>query len=294
MSLQPEPLHDTHTSDADVHSLRIALAEAQARLAQERAAREAAEHASALKDEFLAIVSHELRSPLGAILGWAHMLRRRGSEEEFQRGLDVIEQSVDVQAKLIEDLLDLGRMASGKIRLDPQLLEPRCFIDSAVEAVRPAAAEKDLRVRKVLDLSVGPVRGDPTRLQQVLSNLLNNAVKFTPSQGSIEIALRKAPGQAVITVADTGIGIAPGFLPHVFERFRQDPATAGGHGGLGLGLAIARHIVELHGGEITAESAGEGRGATFTMRLPLANSNGPIRSDSTGRAWSAQPSGWSS
>jgi signal transduction histidine kinase len=247
------------------------LAAAREALRECHAARANAERASALKDEFLAIVSHELRSPLGAILGWAHMLRRRGSEEEFNRGLDVIEQSVQLQARLIEDLLDMRRMTSGQIRLDLQPLEPRGLIDAAVESVRPAAEAKCIRIDKVLDLSAGPLSGDPGRLQQVVVNLLANAVKFTPEEGHIRIALQCVDRWAEIRVADTGIGIAPDFLPHVFDRFRQaDPTGARGRGGLGLGLAIAKHLVELHGGEIHAESAGEGQGATFVLRLPLA------------------------
>jgi len=247
------------------------LAAARKALRECEAARADAQRTSALKDEFLAVVSHELRSPLGAILGWAHMLRRRGSEEEFTRGLDVIEQSVQLQAKLIEDLLDMSRMTSGQIRLDMESVEPRGFIDAAVEIVRPDAEEKRIRIDKVLDLSAGPLTGDASRLQQVMVNLLGNAVKFTPAEGHIRIALQRVDHWAEIRVADTGIGIAPEFLPYVFDRFRQaDTPAARGHGGLGLGLAIARHLVELHGGEIRAESAGEGQGATFVLRLPLA------------------------
>ena len=249
--------------EQELAAVREALQECQA-------ARANAERISALKDEFLAIVSHELRSPLGAILGWAHMLRRRGGEEEFNRGLDVIEQSVQLQAKLIEDLLDMSRMTSGQIRLDRQRVEPRGFIDAAVEIVRPVAEEKRIRIDKVLDLSAG-LSGDASRLQQVMLNLLTNAVKFTPAEGHIRISLQRVDRWAEITVTDTGVGIKPDFLPYVFDRFRQaDPAAARGHGGLGLGLAIARHLVELHGGEIRAESAGEGQGATFVLRLPLA------------------------
>ena len=256
-------------------STRKLAAEAQALLGREREARAEAERISALKDEFLAIVSHELRSPLGAILGWAHMLRRRGSQEEFDRGLDVIEQSAQVQTQLIEDLVDMSRITSGQLRLDIGPVEARSFIDAAAETVRPAADARKIRIRKVLDLGVPPVAGDSTRLQQVMVNLLSNAVKFTPEKGSIEVVLRDVGGQAEITVSDTGIGIAPDFLPHVFDRFRQgNAAGTGRHGGLGLGLAIVKHLVELHGGEVGAASPGEGRGATFTLRLPLARGAG--------------------
>jgi signal transduction histidine kinase len=267
-------LHSEHHALLPGHApeqddLRQALKRATEELAAERQAREKAERSAAMKDELLAVVSHELRNPLGAILGWTDMLRRHGSEKELDIGLEVIEQSAQVQAKLIEDLLDMSRMASNKIRLHLQSIEPRRFIDTAVEAVRPAAAAKDLRIRKVLDLAAGPVLGDITRLSQVMCNLLANAVKFTPAGGSIEVSLRSADGFAVIAVTDTGIGIAPEFLPHVFERFRQDPEAARGHGGLGLGMAIARQLVALHGGDISAHSDGLGRGATFVVRLPL-------------------------
>lgn len=245
-------------------------AQARAQLERERAARAEAERLSAQKDEFLAIVAHELRSPLGAILGWAHMLRRHGAGEEFNRGLDVIEQSVQVQTKLIEDLIDLTRIASGQLRLEIRPVEARAFIDAAVEAVRPTAEAKRISIRKVLDLAVPPVAGDPTRLQQVMVNLLSNAMKFTPEEGSVEVVLRRAGDRAEICVADTGIGIAPDFLPHVFDRFRQgQSADSKRQGGLGLGLAIVRQLAQLHGGEASAASPGEGRGATFTLRLPL-------------------------
>ncbi len=246
------------------------LAEAHGALEAERSARLRAERANALKDEFLALVSHELRSPLGAILGWAHMLRRRGSEEEFERGLEVIEQCVQSQARLIEDLLDVSRMTSGQVRLQLQAVEPRIFVEAAVEAVRPSAQAKLIGLRKVLDCAMGTVWGDPARLQQVMVNLLSNAVKFTPENGTVEVALRRSGDCAEISVSDSGIGIPASFLPLVFERFRQaDGSQAVRQGGLGLGLGIARHLVELHGGQIRADSPGEGRGAVFTVRLPL-------------------------
>lgn len=246
-------------------------AERQALLEKERTARSFAERVSALKDEFLALVSHELRSPLSAIAGWAHILRRGASQEDFDKGLEVIEQSVRAQTKLIEDLLDISRITSGQLRLEVQTAEPRGIIDAAVETVRPAADAKSIRIRKVLDLAAGPVAGDPSRLQQVMVNLLSNAVKFTPDQGCIEVALRRTGDQAEISVADTGMGIPADFLPHVFDRFSQaEPSVNRRYGGLGLGLAIVKHLVELHGGSVTAESAGEGRGATFLVRLPLA------------------------
>jgi signal transduction histidine kinase len=223
------------------------------------------------KDEFLAMLAHELRAPLAAIMGWVHLLAQRGSEEEFEKGLEVIEQSVQVQGKLIEDLLVMSRMSTNRMALEMTGIDLRGVIDAAVESVRPAAAEKGMRLRKVLDTKVGLVRGDATRLQQVLSNLLTNAIKFTPERGWIEVSLQGMGAWAQIEVADSGAGISPEFLPHVFDRFRQEPASEGSHGGLGLGLAIARHLVELHGGEIEVRSGGKGQGATFTVRLPLSD-----------------------
>jgi signal transduction histidine kinase len=249
---------------------RALAAERQTQFEQERAARVFAERVNALKDEFLAVVSHELRSPLSAIAGWAHMLRRGANAEDFEKGLEVIEQSVCVQTKLIEDLLDISRITSGQLSLELQTLEPRVFIDAAVEAVRPAAEDKEIRISKLLDLSAGPVAGDPSRLQQVMVNLLVNALKFTPEHGGIEVSLRRIDGEAEIRVTDSGIGIPPAFLPHVFDRFRQaDASIHRRFGGLGLGLAIVKHLVELHGGSVTAHSEGEGRGASFALRLPL-------------------------
>jgi signal transduction histidine kinase len=249
---------------------RAMAAEREALLEQERAARALAERLNALKDEFLAIVSHELRGPLSAIAGWTHILQHGASADDFEKGLDVIEKSVRVQAKLIEDLLDISRITSGQLSLDVQPLEPRAFIDAAVEAVRPMAEAKGIGIRKVLELSAGPINGDPSRLQQVMVNLLTNALKFTPEQGCVEVSLQRRGEQAEISVIDTGMGIPAAFLPHVFDRFRQaDASIHGRFGGLGLGLAIVKHLVELHGGSISAESAGEGCGATFRLRLPL-------------------------
>jgi signal transduction histidine kinase len=276
MSLQPQQeltglRQALNEAREQLSAARTLAAERQSLLEKERAARAVAERLNTLKDEFLAIVSHELRGPLSAIAGWAHILRLGTSEEDFDKGLEVIDQSVHVQTKLIEDLLDISRITSGQLRLELQTLEPRSFIDAAVEAIRPAADAKGLRVRKVLDLAAGPVAGDASRLQQVMVNLLSNAVKFTPKQGSIELALGKLDDEVEISVADTGIGIPPDFLPHVFDRFRQaDASIHGRYGGLGLGLAIVKHLVELHGGSVSAQSPGEGGGATFAVRLPLA------------------------
>ena len=240
-------------------------------LEREQAARTEAEHANAMKDEFLATLSHELRTPLGAILGWALILRRsENGISEFQKGLEVIERNARVQTQLIEDLLDMSRIISGKVRLDIQPVEPFSFIESALETVRPAADARGIRLDQLLDPAAGPISGDPNRLQQVVWNLLSNAIKFTPRGGRVRILLQRADSHVEISVADTGIGIKPGFLPHVFERFRQsDPSITRPYGGLGLGLAIVKHLIELHGGTVKADSQGEGCGATFSVNLPL-------------------------
>ncbi len=269
--MSPQPEQELAAAVRALDDARQQLKATQALLETERAARSLAEHVNAMKDEFLAIVSHELRSSLSAIGGWAHLLRHGASQEDFDKGLEVIEQSVRVQTKLVEDLLDISRIASGRLRLEVQPVEPREIIDAAVEAVRPAADAKGVGIRKVLDLAAGPVAGDPSRLQQVMVNLLSNAVKFTPEQGCVEVSLQRKAGDAEISVTDSGIGIPPDFLPYVFDRFRQaDIPMNRRFGGLGLGLAIVKHLVELHGGSVAAESPGEGHGATFRVRLPIA------------------------
>jgi PAS domain S-box-containing protein len=238
---------------------------------RERLLREAQE-ANRLKDEFLATVSHELRTPLTAILGWSHLLRGGQVEGESAiRALETIERSARAQAQLIDDLLDVSRIVTGKLRLEVVPVSPHSFIEPAVEAVRPAAEAKGVRLQKVIDTGVETVMGDPSRLQQVVWNLLTNAVKFTPRGGRVKVSLGRVNSRVEIAVSDTGEGIAPEFLPHVFERFRQaDQRTTRQHGGLGLGLAIVRHLVELQGGTVRADSAGEGTGATFTVTLPVA------------------------
>ena len=241
-------------------------------LERERAARAQAEKMSELKDEFLATLSHELRTPLGAVLGWAQVIRARPTMgmDELQRAVEVIERNARAQTRLIEDLLDMSRITSGQIRLDVQPVQPASFIEAALETVRPAADAKGIRLEKVLDPNAGPISGDPGRLQQVIWNLLSNAIKFTEKGGKVQVVLERVNSHIEISVGDTGIGIRPEFLAHVFDRFRQaDGSTTRRHGGLGLGLAIARHLTELHGGAIWAKSAGEGRGATFTIHLPL-------------------------
>ena len=241
-------------------------------LESERAARAEAERASAMKDEFLATLSHELRTPLSAILGWAQVLRLgTRSEADLRQGLETIERNARIQTQLIEDLLDMSRITSGKLRLDVQALDPASFIEAAIETVRPAAEAKGVRLEKVLDPAAAPVSGDASRLQQVVWNLLSNAIKFTPKGGKVQVLLERVNSHVEISVADTGVGIAAEFLPHVFERFRQgDASTTRTFGGLGLGLAIVKHLVELHGGTVSVKSPGENGGTTFAVALPLA------------------------
>jgi PAS domain S-box-containing protein len=241
-----------------------------ARAAAERAA-EQAEESSRLKDEFLATISHELRTPLNAILGWTRILNSgKLPPDDALKALQTVERNARAQAQLIDDLLDVSRIITGKLRMDVRPTNPAAFAEAAIEAIKPAAVAKDIRIRKVFDTDALAVAGDAVRLQQVVWNLLSNAVKFTPAGGQIEVTLRRIDSQVQLAVSDTGQGIAPEFLPHVFDRFRQaDQASTRQHGGMGLGLAIVRHLVELHGGSVAAESAGPGRGATFIVRLPV-------------------------
>lgn len=237
---------------------------------QRRTAEELRE-ANRLKDEFLSTVSHELRTPLTAILGWAHLIRSGQLDEKLSvNALETIERNARAQSQLVDDLLDVSRITTGNLRLDVRQVEPTSFIESAIEALRPAAEAKAVRIQKVMDTAVVSVAGDPARLQQIVWNLLANAIKFTPKGGRVQIRLERINSHIEIAVSDTGIGIKPEFLPHVFERFRQeDQKTTRQHGGLGLGLAIVRHLVELHGGTVEAESAGEGQGSTFIVKLPV-------------------------
>ncbi len=238
--------------------------------AREQAARSAAEEANQAKDEFVATLSHELRTPLNAILGWVRMLRA-GSLDAMtaQRGLDVIERNVRSQAQLIEDLLDVSRIATGKLRLDVRPLRIAEVIEAALDTLRPAAEAKEQRLTSVLDPRAGQVSGDPDRLQQVVTNLLSNAIKFTPKGGRVEVRLARVSSHVEIVVSDSGPGIPAQSLPHIFDRFRQvDSSSTRQHAGLGIGLAVVRHLVELHGGTVEAKS-GEGGGASFTVKLPL-------------------------
>uniref|UniRef100_UPI001F2E4212 hybrid sensor histidine kinase/response regulator n=1 Tax=Nostoc sp. CMAA1605 TaxID=2055159 RepID=UPI001F2E4212 len=250
-------------------------------LQQEQAAREAAEHANRMKDEFLAVVSHELRTPLQPILGWSRLLQSPNlSSERIRQGLSTIERNAQQQLQLIDDLLDISRIIRGQISLNfvaIDLVEP---IMAALETVHLAAEAKAIRFDLMLDPSVGQVKGDASRLQQVIWNILSNAVKFTPKGGKITVQLTRVAHHAQIQVSDTGKGIQPEFLPYVFELFRQqESSTTRTFGGLGLGLAIARQLVEAHGGIITVASAGEGQGATFTVQLPLTSVANPHTPD---------------
>jgi PAS domain S-box-containing protein len=256
----------------DVSERRRAARERERLLESERHARSEAESANRLKDEFLATVSHELRTPLNAILGWSAMLNRGNLEEDAKRtALEVIERNAKAQAEIISDILDVSRIITGKLRIKAEPIEPAQIIEAAIETLRPAIDAKAIDLQVSLDADAGFVSGDADRLQQIIWNLLSNAIKFTPEKGCIEVDLRRDNSHLEIAVSDNGIGIEPEFLPHVFERFRQaDSSTTRVHSGLGLGLAIVRYLVELHGGEVRAESAGIGKGATFTIVLPVA------------------------
>ncbi|QHG19115.1 ATP-binding protein [Nostoc sp. ATCC 53789] len=230
-----------------------------------------AQEANRIKDEFLAIVSHELRTPLNSMLGWVQIIRHRKLDEAItSKALATIERNAKLQSKLIDDILDISRIVQGKIRLNLRKVDLVIVINTAIEAIYPTSEIKDIQVESNLDSSVGEVMGDAERLQQVVWNLLSNAVKFTPSGGRVEVCLKQVNSNAQISVSDTGKGISIDFLPYIFERFRQaDSTTTRVDGGLGLGLAIVRHLVEIHSGTVYAASEGEGRGATFTVLLPL-------------------------
>jgi signal transduction histidine kinase/ActR/RegA family two-component response regulator len=267
-----EDLRSVLVSLVDVTDRKAAEVERERLLESERRARAEAERASSLKDEFLATLSHELRTPLNAVLGWSQLIGRgMVTGNAVRDGIQVIERNARMQAQLIEDLLDMSRIISGKIRLDVQRVNLSDVVEAACATVQPAADAKGVRLRKVLDPLAGPVSGDPGRLQQIVWNLLSNAVKFTPRGGLIEVLLERVNSHLEISVRDTGEGIKPDFLPYVFDRFRQaDASPSRKHGGLGIGLSIVKQLVELHGGTVRAKSAGEGQGATFIVGIPLA------------------------
>jgi chemotaxis family two-component system sensor kinase Cph1 len=260
--------------------MRLASLEREKALESERAARTEAERLNRMKDEFVATLSHELRTPLNAILGWTQLLRmnQKQLDGDALQAVDVIERNARSQAVMIEDLLEISRIVSGKIRLDLQEVDVANVVLSAVEAVVPVAQSKGVRVEKLVDpLRGAKTTGDPNRLKQIVWNLLTNAVKFTPKGGRVQVLLRKIESHIDLTIFDTGIGIHPDFLPHVFDRYRQaDGTISRSQGGLGLGLAIVRNLVELHGGTVSAHSDGEGKGSTFVVTLPFV----PLRGDS--------------
>jgi len=261
----------------DITAERQAAEERAALLEREREARVEAEAATRAKDEFLAILSHELRTPLNAVFGYARMLHAGQLDEaQVERALEVIVRNANAQVQLIDDLLDVSRIVAGKTRLDVRPVELTAVVDAAVDAVRPAAEAKAIRVQTMLDPRAGPINGDPDRLQQVVWNLLSNAVKFTPRDGRVQVQLRRVEAHVEIVVSDTGEGIPPDALPSVFDRFTQ--ASTGItrlHGGLGIGLSLVKHLVESHGGSVAVHSEGRGKGTTFVVRLPLAISRAP-------------------
>lgn len=258
-------------------ALRAIKDELESLLMREQMARAEAETANRMKDEFLATVSHELRTPLNAIIGWSHMLLRTSLDQATAtRALKTIERNAKSQAQLIEDILDVSRVITGKLRLNIGPVDAAAVINAAIDSVQLAADSKAIRLEVTLDPSTRHISGDASRLQQIVWNLLSNAIKFTPSGGRVEVRLERAGADVQIRVSDTGQGISADFLPFIFDRFRQaDGTSTRRHGGLGLGLAIVRHLIELHGGTVSANSAGEGCGTTFTIRLPHAGAQEP-------------------
>jgi PAS domain S-box-containing protein len=258
---------------ATVASLRESERERTEALQRAEDARAEAEASNSAKDRFLATLSHELRTPLNAIFGWTQLMRKSVSDhpanEILNEGLSVIERSTRIQVQLIEDLLDVSRIISGKMQIDSAPVYLTTVIDAAIESLRPLAEAERVSIERKIDYAGGAVMGDASRLQQVIWNLLSNAIKFTPAAGKVLLRSTRAGSMIEITVSDTGKGIAPEFLDRLFERFAQaDSSSTRPHRGLGLGLAIVRHLVELHGGTVQASSEGEGKGATFTVRLP--------------------------
>ena len=258
------------TVSRDISEQKRAEQERALLLASERAARSEAERAARMKDDFVSTLSHELRTPLNAILGWIGVLRQQQSPETLAKAIDVIDRNSRRQSQMVDDLLDMSRIISGKLRLDVQRLDAASVIEEALASAQPAADAKGVRLVRVLG-SAAIVQGDPGRLQQVVWNLVSNAIKFTPRGGLVQVTLRKVDSHIHVQVSDSGQGIRADLLPHVFQRFRQgDASPTRHHGGLGLGLAIVKNLVEMHGGSVEAASEGEGRGSVFTVRLPLA------------------------
>jgi PAS domain S-box-containing protein len=276
----------------DITEKRRIEAEREHLLQSERTARGLAEHANRMKDEFLATLGHELRTPLNAILGWSQVLRRVGAgNAELGEGLKVIERNARAQAQIIEDLLDMSSIISGKVRLEMRMVDLATVVEASVNGVRPAAETKGIELKVVLDPSLGPVRGDPNRLQQVFWNLLTNAVKFTPRAGRVQVWVGRVDSHMEVSVTDSGEGIDTAFLPYVFERFRQaDASLSRRHGGLGLGLSIVKQLVELHGGSVNVTSKGTGLGSTFTVKLPAMALDADLRGNGIRQLGSRSPS----
>jgi PAS domain S-box-containing protein len=267
----------------DVTERRRADVERNALLARESEARRTAEDAVRLKDQFLATLSHELRTPMSAVLGWLHLMKSgRLTAEQQAQALETIERNARLQHQLINDLLDVSRIITGRFRLDRDVVHPSVIIEAAVDAIRPQAAARRIAIRTTLPQAIVTVFGDPMRLQQVLTNLLVNAIKFSPDGAAIDVSMERRDDRVVITVADQGEGIASSALPYIFERFRQaDGSITRRHGGMGLGLAIVRHILDVHDGTVAASSDGPGRGATFTVTLPARIDQAARRAEST-------------
>ena len=262
----------------DVTREREADREREELLRQARDARDDAEHQVRLKDEFLATLSHELRTPMNAMLGWLAIIEGEGDVPgEIKKPLEIIERNARAQAKLIEDLLDMNRLMTGNVQLELDAVDLAHLAESTVQTLRPTADAKSVRLAVEAQNTSGLVNGDGRRLQQVLWNLVHNAVKFTPAGGHVTVGVRRSDDTVRLVVTDSGCGISPEFLPHVFERFRQeDPSSTRQAHGLGLGLSISRHLAELHGGTIRATSTGAGHGATFVLELPRAGSGSPV------------------
>lgn len=284
-----KPVHLEWSVSAHVESgLRIAIAidvseryELEQRrrevLEREQAARAMAERHSRTKDDFIAVLSHELRTPLNAIVGWIHVLKRRGVTPEGARGIDAIERNAKTQARLISDILDVSRINSGKLRLDREWADPAELVTSSIEALGGSIQEKHIVIETDLDGADAPASIDPARFQQIFWNLMTNAIKFSPEGGRVVVRLRRQGGLLTLEVQDFGQGIAPDFLPHLFDRFTQSDAPGNrAHGGLGLGLSIVKHLVDLHGGQVAAESAGAGQGATMRVELPVEAAVAPV------------------
>jgi len=270
VSLTISPVRDAEGKIVGASKIARDITEQKQAIRRLAEAHEELKRADRLKAEFLATLSHELRTPLTAILGWIQILKELPTPEELEQGIEVIERNVRLQSQLIEDLLDISRIESGKVALDVQRLNLASIVNAALETVRPSADSKQIKLTFAFSDVEGMVMGDKNRLQQIVWNLLTNAIKFTPRAGRIHVVIERVNSHVEISVTDSGQGIAPEFLEHVFDRFRQaDSSTTRKHGGLGIGLTIAKHLTELHGGNLTVRSPGLGLGATFTINLPL-------------------------